>query len=300
MEYGTYFLCAGLSVLVGCAAAAMGFKKHGIGAKAAGLCVLCALVFGSLGARVYYIACYHLPGAGMMGRPFVSDKPYEYAACGAVLGVMAGCAIGARLSGLRAGKALDILAPGALAALALERISEVFADSAWGVEILDEGWQFFPIAVRDAYGDYYGAVNLPEAAAALAVLFIFLRMRPRRDGARFALSLLWWSMGQILCESLRAETLRWGFVRVQQVQCAVFGAAVLLWALKRVRGMARVNLPGIYLAGVGAVIALEFALDRLPWPKWLDYALMALTLLCMGAAGHAAVRAGERQPVLRA
>ena len=34
-------------------------------------------------------------------------------------------------------------------------------------------------------------------------------------------------MAQIFCESLRAETLRWGFVRVQQVQCAVFALAVL-------------------------------------------------------------------------
>ena len=293
MEYGTYYLCTALSVLAGCAAAMWNYKKHGIDAKAAGLCVLCALVFGTLGARLYYIVCYHLPGAGMMGKPFVSDKPYEYAACGAVLGAMAGCAVGARLSRFPAGKALDLLAPGALAALTLERLSEVFADSAWGGEILDEGWQFFPVALRDGYGGYYGAVNLLEAAAALAVLLAFFRMRLRRNGARFALSLLWWSMGQILCESLREETLRWGFVRVQQVQCALFGAVVILWALKRVKGTARTVLPAIYLAGVGAVIALEFALDRLSWPRWLDYALMALSLCLMGAAGHAAVRRAE-------
>ena len=293
MEYGTYFLCTALSVLVGCSAAALSFRKHGAGAKASAMCVLCALLFGALGARLYYIVCYHLPGAGMGGRPFVSDRPYEYAACGAVLGVMAGCAMGARFSRLKAGKALDILAPWALAALALERISEVFADFAWGGEILDEKWQFFPIALRDEYGYYYGAVNLLEAAAALAVLLAFLRPRQLRDGSRFALALLWWSMGQILCESLREETLRWGFVRVQQIQCAVFGAAVILWALKHVKSKARAFIPAIYLAGVGAVIALEFALDRLSWPRWLDYALMALSLCCMGAAGHAAVRRAE-------
>ena len=283
MEYGTYFLCAALSVLAGCAAAALGYRKHRIGIKAAAPCILGALLLGALGARLYYIVCYHLPGAGMGSRPFVSDKPYEYAACGAVLGAMAGCALGARLSRLPAGKALDILTPGAVLALTLERLCEVFADSAWGEEILDEQWKFFPVALRDAYGDYYGAVNLLEAAAALAVLLAFLRPRTLRDGSRFALALLWWSMGQILCESLRAETLRWGFVRVQQVQCAVFGAAVILWALRRVKGRARAVLPAIYLAGVGAVIALEFALDRLSWPRWLDYALMALSLCLMGA-----------------
>lgn len=299
MEYGTYFLCAALSVLMGCAAAAAGYKKHKTGMKAAALCIFGAVLFGTLGARLYYIVCYHLPGAGMGGRTFVSDRPYEYAACGAVLGAMAGCALGARLSRFPAGKALDILTPGAALALALERLSEVFADSAWGEEILDEQWQFFPVALRDAYGDWYGAVNLLEAAAALAVLLAFLRPRLLRDGSRFALTLLWWSMGQILCESLRAETLRWGFVRVQQVQCAVFGAAVILWALKRVKGAARAVLPAIYLAGVGAVIALEFALDRLSWPRWLDYALMALSLCFMGAAGHSAVRRAEGETALK-
>ena len=298
MEYGMYYLCTALSVLLGCAAAVWNFKKRGIGAKASALCVLGALFIGVLGARLYYIVCYHLPGTGMEGRAFVSDKPYEYAACGAVLGVMAGCVLGARLSRLPAGKALDILMPGAAAALVLERISEVFADSAWGEEILDERWQFFPVALRDGYGDFYGAVNLLEAAAALAVLLLIFRFRPHRDGSRFALALLWWSMGQILCESLRAETLRWGFVRVQQVQCAVFGMAALLWGLKRVKGKAGTALPLVYLAGVGAVIALEFALDRLSWPRWLDYSLMALSLCCMGAAGHAAVRTGERQSAL--
>ena len=295
MEYGTYYLCTALSVLAGCVLAALGFKKRGFGAKAAALCVLGAALLGAAGARLYYIACYNLPGTGLRGVGLFSAKPYEYAACGAVLGAAAGCALGARLSRLPAGKALDALAPGALAALVLERVSEVFADSAWGEEILDEKWQFFPFALRDAYGDWYGAVNLLEAAVALAALLAFFRLRRRRDGARFALMLLWWSMGQILCESLRAETLRWGFVRVQQVQCAVFGMAIILWGLKRVRGKARAVLPAVFLAGAGAVIALEFALDRLSWPRWLDYALMALSLCMMGVAGHSAVRlsAGE-------
>ncbi len=291
MEYGTYFLFTALSVLVGCALAVPGFGKNGLKIKCAGPCILSAVLCSVAGARLYYIVCRVLPGGGEEFA-LLSAYPYEYAACGAVLGAMGGCALAARLLRLRPGRALDALAPGGMAALALERISEIFADSAWGGEILEEGWQFFPVAVRDEYGSFYGAVNLLEAALALAVFFVFFRKKGLRDGVCFALMLLWWSMGQILCESLRAETLRWGFVRVQQVQCAVFGAAVLLWGLKHLEGTRGMKalIPAAYLAGVGAVIALEFALDRLSWPKWLDYILMASALWVMGMAGHLALR----------
>ena len=147
----------------------------------------------------------------------------------------------------------------------------------------------------DEFGDWYGALNLAEAAAALAILLLVVRRGSRLRGARFALALLWWSMSQILFESLRGETLRWGFVRVQQVQCAVFGAGVLLWAeLSGGKGRpGRALCAAGYLAGVAALVAIEFILDRLPWPRWADYLAMAAVLAAMDLLVRRRVRLAE-------
>lgn len=296
MEYGTYFLCAALSVAAGFAAAVLRAKKSGLPAPKAALVFLAAAVLGALGARLYCVAARTLPGGILFEKAFLSDRPYDYAVCGAVIGAPLAVFLLSRALKMPSGRALDAAAFGGLIALGLERISEVFADSAWGEEILDEKWQFFPLALRDGYGDWYGAVNLLEAALALAVLLAVLARGYRRDGTAFALALLWWALSQILCESLRAETLRWGFVRVQQVQCALFGGAVLACVLIRrhAPGKAWILPWGIYLAGIGAVIALEFALDRLSWPRLLDYALMAVALAAAGTAARAEVIRTDR------
>ena len=295
MEYGTYFLCTAAAALCGCLVAFARFVKRGARPGMAAAVICAAAAAGALGARLYYLAAYCLPGGGMGNAELVSDRPYEYAACGAVLGVILAVFPASKPLRMPAGRLLDAAAPGGMAALMLERIAEVFADFGWGDEILEEKWQFFPLALRDGYGDWYGAVNLLEAAAAFFVLLLALRKR-RRDGTLFALTLLWWSMSQILCESLRAETLRWGFVRVQQVQCAVFGAAALLWALRRMKadGKRRLVFFAAYLSGVAAVIALEFALDRLSWPRWLDYLMMAAALSAMGMCVRGAVMRADR------
>ncbi len=138
-------------------------------------------------------------------------------------------------------------------------------------------------------------MNLAEAAGALVILVFALRRNSPLRGARFALALLWWSMSQILFESLRGETLRWGFVRVQQVQCAVFGAGVLLWTeISGGQGRpGRVLCAAGYLAGVAALVAIEFILDRLPWPRWADYLAMAVVLAAMDLLVRRRVRRAE-------
>ncbi len=294
MEYGTYFIFTALSAGIGCAVSVPYLRRLGLKTAAAAALLCCTLLLAALGARLYVILCMDIP-AGLAPASVLSPRPYDYAVCGAVLGVLFAAAAASRVLHLPVGRAADALAPGGMAALALERISEVFADSAWGSEVLDERWQFFPVALRDGWGDFYYAVNLAEAALTLAVFFAFFARRGRRDGSRAALMLLWWSAGQILCESLRAETLRWGFVRVQQVQCTVFAAAVLLWALGKMKAPGRTWAAawGICLLCIGAVVALEFALDKADWPRALDYALMALSLFALGLTVHNAVRRAD-------
>ena len=206
--------------------------------------------------------------------------------CGSVLGAMLAAVLAARLTGERPARLLDALAPAALLMIVLARAAEVFSDFGWGQVIDDPALCFFPVAAQDMYGQWHGAVFMLESVLALAVLAAVLLRKWRVPGGRFAFALVCWSMAQIFCESLRAETLRWGFVSVQQVQCAVFALAVLaIGSVKAGLRGRRLVLPwSVYLLGVALVVGLEYALDKLPMPRLLDYALMAIVLAAMGWA----------------
>ena len=252
------------------------------------LALLCA-VLSPLCARVYlHVTKYASRGLG--GFVLLSDRPYEYALCGAVLGVVLAGVLTAKCTRRRAGQVLDALAPAGLLALAVARLGEVFSDFGWGQMVMEPAWQRFPFAVQDMYGQWHLAVFMLEAAAALVLAVFVWRLRRETAGDVFLTALLWLSMTQIFCESLRAETIRWGFVRVQQVQCALFGLFVLaMWALRRRSVRGGLIALTVYLAGVGAVVFLEYALDKLPMPQAFDYAVMAAVL---GVMGLAAMRAG--------
>lgn len=249
------------------------------------LALLCA-VLTPLCARVYLHVTKYAT-RGLDGFVLLSSRPYEYAMCGALLGVVLAGMLCARLTRQRTGRVLDALAPAGLLALAVVRLGEVFSDFGWGQMVLEPAWQRFPFAVQDMYGQWHLAVFMLEGVAALVLCVCVWRMRGGTEGDVFLTALLWLSMTQIFCESLRAETIRWGFVRVQQVQCAVFGLLVLAGRALRRRGGWALPL-AVYLAGVGVVVLMEYALDKLPMPQVFDYAVMAAALCAMGlAAMHA-------------
>ena len=235
-------------------------------------------------SRLYlHLTRYAARGFGFDGFVLLSRKPYDYALCGTMLGLLLAAVLAARLTHQRAARVLDALAPAGLLALAVARVGEVFSDFGWGQLVLVPGAQFFPVAVQDMYGQWHLAVFMLEGVLALGIGVWAWRLRGR-EGLCFAASLLWLSMTQIFCESLRAETIRWGFVRVQQVTCAVFGLALLLWALARRRRLrAGAASVGVYLAGVAVVALMEYALDKLPMPQAFDYGVMAAALAGMGA-----------------
>ena len=261
-------------------------RQRQAGLKRRTMLILLALgvVLVPLVSRVFVqLTRYAVRGFG--GFVLLSCKPYDYALCGTMLGLFLAAVLTARLTHQRALRVLDALAPAGLLALAVARFGEAFADFGWGQLVLDPRGQLFPVAVQDMYGQWHLAVFMLDGIAALALAVCAWCMRGETAGDVFLTALLWLSMTQIFCESLRAETIRWGFVRVQQVACAAFGLALLLWALagrRRLRaGAAGV---GVYLAGVAVVALMEYALDKLPMPVAFDYAVMAASLAGMGAA----------------
>ncbi len=247
------------------------------------LAVLCVLL-GAAGARGYYILTQNvLCGYPMFG--VVSFYPYEHAMCGAVLGVCFALCLGAWFTRQKAAAVLDAAVPAGLVMIMLARAAEVFSDFGWGKVVESPAMQRFPLSVMDMYDQWHWAVFMLESVLALLALVYVMRVRCARAGVRFSLALLWWALPQVFCESFRVETIRWGFVRVQQVQCAAFALALMLvWG--RVRGMKRAALAkrlAAFALGIGVVAFVEFGLDKInAIPNAALYALMAAALFVLG------------------
>ena len=288
MTDSSYALALAAAAALSLAALVLSCARAGLGARRGALAAALAVPLCLVGARGYYLLMNNVLGGRILMGGLVSPYPYEHAMCGAVLGAMLAAVLAARLTGECSSRLLDALAPAGLLMIALARFAEVFSDFGWGQVIDDPALCFFPVAAQDMFGQWHGAVFVLEGLLALLVLVAALRRRGDVPGGRFAFALIAWSVAQIFCESLRAETLRWGFVRVQQVQCAVMMLCVLMLRTGRRRGHVPAGAWAAFVFGAAAVVLMEFALDKSDWPHVLCYAVMALASAAMAAAVHAA------------
>ena len=262
-------------------------KREGLLVKMVPATAALGAVLGALCGRLYLHATkYMVYGAGVEGYTLLSSRPYEYAACGTLLGVLLAGVLGAKLFKQGVMKTLDALAPAGLAALAVARLGEHFSDFGWGPVVENASLQRFPFAVADIFGQWRLAVYVLEALLALAVCAYALRVKADKPGDRFLTALLFFAATQIFCESLRTETVRWGFVRVQQLQCAVFMLAVLaVYTVRAVKAGAPKRTLGAWAAlllGIGMLVFIEYALDKIDaLTTPVCYTMMAATLAAM-------------------
>lgn len=115
-------------------------------------------------ARLFYFgarAGFLVPMYGW-GHLFVL-WPEGLAMAGAVIGLLLGGALAARLLRLNAHRLLDQLAPAGLVALALARLAEYTTDIGQGSFVESSPLQFFPLMVQNEYGEWYWAVFMLEA-----------------------------------------------------------------------------------------------------------------------------------------
>ncbi len=143
-------------------------------------------------------------------------------------GFIAGTALAARISGIRPGKALDLFAAPGCVFLCLARIAEAGMDTIGTGDVVEAGWlNFFPLTVRNAWGDAYLSVFFLEALTALACLVPALRKARDgdRDGLAFertAVCLLGVQTGlEMLLQYPYIRSFLTSFVSLEQVFCAV-------------------------------------------------------------------------------
>lgn len=249
-------------------------------------------------AFVFFVRLnFLLPQKGWAGLLDLSPEGLSFV--GALLGILLGACAAERVFRLKPHTLLDPLAGGALLSLLVARLSEYFVTIGQGSDIENPLFQRFPFAVQNEWGEWYAAVFMLEALVAL-LLLIDLYRRPRPAGEGWQRALFLFLLAQMLCESLRAETVKWGFVRVHQLFCAIgMGALLAAWTAGALRRGLKKSLwlvPALsFPAVIALLIGLEFALDRwVDTPDWLLYGVMALALSLLGRAGIRLLAAERR------
>lgn len=232
-----------------------------------------AIPFGFVGARLLYVLAmagsqFSHYGLGALLR-FNAE---EFSVFGGALGVTAAVLLAARLLKQPIAPTLDCFAPAGLLMLAVTRASEYFLTTRFihhgliglGSDLPDDYWAcFFPLAVQDEWEVWFLAIFTLEAAVALCGFILSLQQREHN----FLRSAFFVMAFQIFCESLHSQSIRWGFVRVEQLLCALSCLGVI-WILAR--GAVRQGVPGkkCYPLLLWALlmivldVGVEFALDK--------------------------------------
>ena len=227
-------------MLAGCAAglAWYGIRlgKNGLPARAALLGALTGPLLALICAKAGYLL--HDLGASLFEGYFedaVSLRPEHLSFVGGCAGFTAGIAAAAKWNGVRPAKALDLFAAPGCVFLCLARIAEGGMDTVGMGNETEAAWlQFFPLTMRNSWGDAYLCVFVLEALTALACLVPALRKPPKdsRDGLTFertAVCLLGAQAGwEMLLQYPYIRTFLTSFVSLEQVICAVLLIALVI------------------------------------------------------------------------
>ncbi len=277
-----YGLCLLGAIAIGLLMTAWLYGKEGASRRVVGVFAPLAIVFGFAGARLYALL-FSLLGAGPSG-PLFSLEPTLYAMGGAVLGVIGACALAAKLTGTSFAMLADALAPAGMLSIALSRCAEVFEE--FGASpVIENGPTFFPLAVQHGDGTWHMTLFFLEAIFAFAALAYALNMRTSKPGERFSLTLAFWTMTQVVCESLREKTLNFGFIGVQQIQYIIIALVILaIYAKILSQKPYKKKEPIELLCWITTIecalviVMMEYALDHWVLPAALDYLIMAMAV----------------------
>ena len=213
--------------------------------------------------------------------------PSTFCFTGGAVGVWIGILLASRFTGYKPAAVLTdrFALPGALL-IAGFRIAEVELGTL-GTGRIAENPSFLIPVVYNQYGEGHIAVFVWEAIAAVIIGLFSLRIRDEQPGLRFEITVFRLCACQVLLENMRRRAMSWGFVKVEQLLCAVIMMALMLIACARKekkQGAFRF-LPAVYLfVCIGAIVGIEFLRQRSPsqfMGMYGGYMMMAVVLCVM-------------------
>ena len=276
------------------------------GAAAAAVSFPLCAVLGFIFAKLFYVLLMESGNIIAWGEwdALFSMEPAHFCFTGGAVGAWLGVLLAAKITGYKpAGKLLDRFAlPGALLIAGL-RMAEMELGSLGTGRYIDTpaDSSFLILAVYNRYGEPHVAVFVWEAVAAAVIGLLSLRSESNRPGQRFETAVFRLCTCQILLENIRSRALSWGFVRVEQLLCAVILMALVLLACARStkkQGAVRF-LPALYLfLCIAAIIGIEFLRQRSPSRFMGLYGgyLMMGAVLCVMLALYRSITVGFRRP----
>ena len=231
------------------------------------LCAVLGLVF----AKLFYVFLSELEvfldyGEWEWETLFDLD-PSTFCFTGGAVGVWLGILLAARITGYQPAASLTdrFALPGALL-IAGFRIAEVELGTLGTGRFIENASFLIPV-VYNQYGEGHVAVFVWEAAAAVIIGLLSLRIRDKQPGRRFEITVFRLCTCQVLLENMRRRTMSWGFVKIEQLLCAVIMMALMLIACARnekKQGVSRF-LPAVYLfVCIAAIVGIEFLRQRSP------------------------------------
>lgn len=249
-----YGILIGIGVVTGYLLATREASRRGLGKDTIGDLLIWLILFGIIGARLYYVI--------FRWEEFHSNPLRVFAIWNGGLAIHGALIAGiitiyvfCQKRGLSIWKLLDIIAPSVLIGQAIGRWGNFMNQEVYGGP-MTEGqvelyYQLLPdFIMRQMYIDdpvyglnYYHPTFLYESLwNFLGVLvLLYLRRVNLRQGEIFFSYLIWYSAGRFVIEGIRLDNLMIGdVIRVAQlVSLALIIAAVFLWWYRRAKGLAR-------------------------------------------------------------
>ena len=199
---------------------------------------LCLIPSAIVGARLYYVVFSWEQFSGDILRIF---RIWEggLAIYGGILGGTIALIVFCRVRKLSILQLADILVPALSLGQAIGRWGNYFNMEAYGAEVTNAAWQFFPAAVlvsgADGY-EWHMATFFYESCADLLifiVLWFVIRKRKQWNGQSLAVYMLMYGIARAWIEGLRTDSLYIGAIRVSQLLSLVIAFIGLLTLLIR-------------------------------------------------------------------
>lgn len=248
------------------------------------LMTVCGILLGGIFSRLFFCLMDQSMGMAVPFSSWFQITGGGWSMAGMIAGVFLAAWLSGKISGQDPMKMLDLASCAIPAVMMAERLGDRLIEDFNTSRPLTEGALANSfLAVQGDYDTYLRTYYLC-AAAALILFLVLCRMflSNRRNGNVWIAFLLLCGGGGILLESLRYDYfLSITFVRLQQVVYALMLLAGTILAAVRAPEKSRVlrwAAPVSVALAVGAVIGIEFAIDRSDVSNLLLYGLMILVI----------------------
>ena len=301
----TYWIFTAVGSLIAFAVFALRLKGRGLPPALAGLSLPLAALCGFVCAKAGFVllkADAMLSAHGLAA--FLRMRSDEFSFVLGAVGVCLGVALAAKMMRKPAARALDAFAPCGALLVAVWRWAEKWLGTLGAGDYVEDGTFFarLPFGIQNEYGEWFPAIFLLEALLALlAAAVFFIRRDEDIPGLSFEEAAFMLALCQVVCESLRARSITWGFVRVEQVLCGVILLGLTVRSCRKAGGPGgffrkygeAVGVVGCMLPIIGAEFALGKNLLPIDDPALyyaVCYGAMLLSLAGMALLERRAIR----------